>query len=272
MSNKHNFKAEDYPQVFRISSEIWDAMDLDDVEATINDMRKGDLCHPPMPKYAIEVGEKFIDRLMAMVAHRQKWEAEKESYGFGLFIEFSCPNYPHLKEINFKIKRLEGKYVDDWEATAKEMLVQKIITQHKYDTLIQIMTSLTFVVNSVLICLLATRNTTREQKIDKNMVQGKVNGTNKYRKDFPVTTTLRIGKITETLTSEGGGGWKVRPHLRRGHLRSQFYGPNRELHRQIFIAPVFVNADEGWIAERKAYNVSVGHGRVQKQKIGRAHV
>lgn len=56
-------------------------------------------------------------------------------------------------------------------------------------------------------------------------------------------------------TREGEDGRRVRPHLRRGHVRRQHYGPGREFIRQVFIEPVFVNADEGWIAERTAYNV-----------------
>ena len=48
----------------------------------------------------------------------------------------------------------------------------------------------------------------------------------------------------------------VRPHLRRGHLRNQRIGEGRKEVKQIFIQPVFVNADDGWIEnQRKEYRV-----------------
>lgn len=69
------------------------------------------------------------------------------------------------------------------------------------------------------------------------------------------TTTLRIGEVVEREGKSLHTNTHVRPHLRRGHIRNQRYGANLSLSRQVFIEAVFVNADEGWIAERTSYSV-----------------
>jgi len=49
-----------------------------------------------------------------------------------------------------------------------------------------------------------------------------------------------------------------KPHsrkTRRGHIRSQHYGVNNSEVKKIFIHPIFVNADDGWIDAKKTYRV-----------------
>ena len=115
--------------------------------------------------------------------------------------------------------------------------------------------SIASIVCRLLIVTLATKNHVKEERVNKDIARGRFNKSKAYRKDYPITTTISIGKITETYESKGGTGLKKRPHMRRGHIRTQHYGPNNELTQKIFIQPVFVNADEGWIEERRAYNV-----------------
>ena len=74
---------------------------------------------------------------------------------------------------------------------------------------------------------------------------------------YDYITTIKIGKITETMRSDGDGQSSVRPHLRRGHIRNQRVGKGLEEVKPIFISPVFVNADEGWINnQRKEYRIA----------------
>lgn len=70
------------------------------------------------------------------------------------------------------------------------------------------------------------------------------------------TTTIRIGaEAQRTAQAESqSSGRTVRPHLRRGHIRRQHFGPGREMQKSIWIEPTFVN---GLVPdEREAYNVS----------------
>ena len=112
-----------------------------------------------------------------------------------------------------------------------------------------------WVANYLLVALAAKNavKTTKENKLAKLGI-GKKNPKNSYA----YTTTISIGKITETTEGEGGsGGWTVRPHLRRGHIREQRYGPNNQYSKKVFIQPVFVNASGDFINSRAAYNVKV---------------
>ena len=79
----------------------------------------------------------------------------------------------------------------------------------------------------------------------------------KRPRSYEYVTTIKIGKITETMRFDGDGHGSVRPHLRRGHIRNQRVGKGLEEVKPIFIHPVFVNADEGWINnQRKEYRIT----------------
>ena len=58
------------------------------------------------------------------------------------------------------------------------------------------------------------------------------------------------------MRSADGTGGPVRPHLRRGHIRNQPHGPGNSEVRRIFIQPMFINADQGWIDTKKEYRVT----------------
>ena len=108
---------------------------------------------------------------------------------------------------------------------------------------------------NLLIVALATKNVDRKNK-PNTMAKQAIKPT-AIKKDYEYTTTLTIGKVLGAEREGGGdtGGWKVRPHLRRGHIRDQKYGPRLEFTKQIFIQPVFVNAADNLVLHRKAYNV-----------------
>lgn len=111
----------------------------------------------------------------------------------------------------------------------------------------------------VLLVLLATRNVIRETVVNKAAKLGI--GKNRY----PYTTTLKLGTIEQSV-GNGAPGSPRRPHLRRGHIRNQKYGPGFEFTRLKWIEPVFVNAAEGWVENaRTAYNVSTTKPKPQDQ-------
>jgi hypothetical protein len=106
-----------------------------------------------------------------------------------------------------------------------------------------------FEIYEIFLVLLSTRNVVKETKESK---AAKLGIGHKHR----YVTTLKIGAITERHESVVTGR-DVRPHLRRGHIRNQKYGPSLSFVRKVWINPVFVNADKEWVGEREHYNVSL---------------
>lgn len=107
--------------------------------------------------------------------------------------------------------------------------------------------------SSVLIAMLATRNVvkvTKENKLAKFGI-GKKNPA----KRFAYTTTISYPTEMDDHESVAPGAAKC-PHLRRGHIRRQHYGPGREYIKKVWIDPVFVNADPDFVDQRRAYNIS----------------
>lgn len=257
-------KTEQHQQVFRLSMDLLDAVDLEELEETRNAMIEMNIFHAPYPEFAIEVSRDFVWNLCEKI-----WPDFNggDSWRFGLFIVYN-ENEANEAIYHGPVYALRDNKVHNMHDVVSEMVLKGQITEKDSEKNKLWIRSVSGILFTMLIIFLATKNTEKEQFLNKAILKGKTNKTNEHKRNFPITTTLRIGKITETVGTEGGGGWKVRPHLRRGHIRSQAYGPNREMHKQIFIAPIFVHADEGWIAERKAYNVSVIHGGLQKQTGG----
>lgn len=109
-----------------------------------------------------------------------------------------------------------------------------------------------------LIVLLATRNavkTTKENKLAKLGI-----GKRKHKdsqRNYARITTITLPEELEHDEEHPPTGRTVAAHLRRGHIRRQHYGPQRAFVKQVWIEPVFVNADKDFVSQRKAYNLSI---------------
>ena len=237
--------------LFRLSSDILDGYDRESVDRTFDDMLEMEIADPPYREFAIEISEVFLLKLSA--AMNVPFVEHKASKSRNYLFEY--------QEVNGKVQ-LNMKIIDgNMSKSIPELVLEMKLNPYfkpKYasiDMIEKSFKSLSAIICRLLIVTLAAKNHVKEERIDNNLARGRFNKSKAYRKDYPITTTISIGKITETYEGKGGTGSKKRPHMRRGHIRTQHYGPNRELTQKIFIQPVFVNADEGWIAERRAYNV-----------------
>ena len=115
-------------------------------------------------------------------------------------------------------------------------------------------TWLAVLLRELLIVLLATKNIQKDVE-----TCNKPNSRNRREQTlskYSSTTTISIGKISKTMRSADGTGGPVRPHLRRGHIRNQPYGTGNSEVKRIFIQPMFINADQGWIDTKKEYRVT----------------
>lgn len=109
---------------------------------------------------------------------------------------------------------------------------------------------------NLLITLLATRNAVKETTHNKLARLG-IGGRHSVdtTKRFEYVTRISLPKELEGDHETAREGHPKAPHLRRGHIRYQHYGPRGAYRKPIWIDPVFVNADHEFVSTRKAYNL-----------------
>lgn len=244
MTTIHNTR----PELFLLSDEIVASLTCEEVDATIDDMFELGIAKLPYHMFAIQISTAAWQRIVydathqldkySVIKHPDQWmrftyNLETLDTGQAITGKFNCMTSggsDMFSMIN----------ADTYMDAEGKLIVGGTISY----TGCQLLRILTVV--------LATKNVVKTEVVNKLARLGIGLKKNPYHK----TTTLTIGKVTEKADGKGGhDGSHRRPHLRRGHKRDQRYGPNRQYTRQIFIEPIFVNADEGWVAERTAYNV-----------------
>lgn len=239
-------------QLFIFDTDLLDAMEPEEVEASYNDMKELGIHKAPYDEFTIQLpyGPTFFRILMKEKEDQNKvdnklnvplrimyklsdWDGSSAKVDVRLFLlhEQTGKWYDYLEYIQERRKDLEPK--------GQSILTNTAMHASAY--------YLTY-----LVVLLSTKNVVH--KISHNRLARFGRG----KQDYEYVTTLKIGTITETDDRPSHvTGLTVRPHLRRGHIRRQHYGPNNAYEKKIFVNPIFVN---GYVPEddkRKAYNVSI---------------
>lgn len=235
-------------QAFILSKEFFDSVSFEEVNATFHEMREAGIARPPYEEFDVIVP---ISKIVRLVDHKgNELRMAEDEPGTTLRIRFKGFEPPaSAKHFQWLFTR-KGKTVDLLEWVLGEAKTRGFFLGiPELDS----WAGTSAMVWQLIIVLLATRNIVKETKENKLLKLG-IGSKEKNR----YTTTLHIGRITESTESKPSGR-ELRPHLRRGHVRRQHYGPHNELVKMVFIEPVFVNADKGWIAERTAYNLIKEH-------------
>lgn len=240
-------------QLFRLSQQIIGAISEEELFATFLDMEELGIAQPPYPDYSIEVPYNSVVTVAMRDGSRIKLQ---ESADWRIIFNISTRgdgqrecllNIPETKTV---------KHIPDFAQWLIDEERKHGASKAECDSLGNTISNIGKYLEQLLIVLLATKNIVKETK--RNSLAKF--GLGKNRAEY--TTTLKIGKVTEKSSEDKKDGpiSSRRPHLRRGHIRRQHYGPNNELVKQVFIQPVFVNADQEFIGSRTAYNVSMGTG------------
>lgn len=252
-------------QLFVIPPDTWSSLDEDEVFATAAAMKELGIYKLPYPAIdiALPANRTFGWDYDHLVEQGQYAEADlqedikngiyeitesgqyRPTIGSGIVFEFHNMSLDHTDyKIHVRIepgspatKFYKGKSISKG-TTNLEHLIQS--TRDK--------------ISSALIVLLATRNAVKETKRDKLAALG----IGKASRRHEYVTTITLPKVLEEDGNEPKTEGKPKaPHLRRGHIRQQKYGPKFSLSRPIWIEPVFVNADKDWVDTRKRYNISL---------------
>jgi hypothetical protein len=244
-------------QLFLISTSVWEALSFEEVEATYRDMQELGLAEPPYQRFTVGVMASSCIRFMG------DENDPTSAHALDPNSPFNGMAYHHFDLDASPIMRLELEGNKKWpgirsvEERIEECLNSETNTEDRIQWYKRQYDKSTQDLYRAFIVLLATRN------IEKRTIHNRLAkfGVGKHKAKY--TTTLDLGKVVEAAyegerPEPGHTGKHLRPHLRRGHIRRQHYGPNNEMIKQVFIQPVFVNADPTFIANRTAYNVKKG--------------
>ena len=255
---------EEKRQLFILDDQVWDSMTFEDVAATIEDMRELDIANPPCQHFDIMTKARSVDLIQSHIVQDDERLGQKY-YKDDMIFEFTFSDDLKVLSADMLIispntKKPLSFTQDMFKENGPYSHLPEERQREEYNDLKDWISFMGAWVLAYLLVALAAKNSVKTSKQNKlaKLGIGKKNVKNSYA----YTTTISIGKITETEKVGDGskGGWTVRPHLRRGHIREQRFGPNNQYSKKVFIQPVFVNAAEGFVNNRAAYNVRMSKG------------
>lgn len=216
-------------QSFQIDIDVMKALRDDDVEATAKDMRELGLYHLPYPCIDLIVP---TDSIIVRANTGEKFPPLGPNDTIRVTLDEACTEV--LVSFQHKGRAILGAGAKDNNVPYWKNFICR--AQPWRD---------------LIIVVLATKNTEKEVVTPRVSKLAKL-GIGKRRAAGGTSTIIRLAKVLPT--EDGHTGTKKRPHLRRGHKRNQHYksGP-----RPIWIAPMFVNADEAFVEARSAYKVRI---------------
>jgi hypothetical protein len=221
-------------ELFIIPAETIIALDQREIDATVEGLKTLDLFRLPYPTVDIQLPVVFA----------------------------SDPNTPEEKRCKVgsggnAVCRLVGCRLDGTFNHTEFELFQPTFKGHRIFNSYSIdNTKLVQQVTTALVVLLATRNAAKTTTLNKLARLGI--GKNSGQRSYPRVTTISLPDHLEPDPDNPppDKSGTVCPHLRRGHIRRQHYGPKNCMVKQVWIEPVFVNADPDFVSTRERYNLS----------------
>lgn len=246
--------------VFEIDIDVWNAIAADEIDATVDAMRELEIYKLPFDEGEIVFRVRHHDDGNAsgyyQVTEVRGLRDHEEFCEFVLHYPKKAKGNAGLKAYKRFVQNLalQGEVPTKWTEPDCKMVDAGIYLEgkrvvHKYRCFHQDGPSISKKMHrDALIVILASKGT------EKCVRHNKIASLGIGKKGGEYVTTIKLASNLGTHESVGCGR-PVRPHLRRGHIRTQHHGPQNSLTKRIWIDPCFVNADADFVSQRKAYRV-----------------
>jgi hypothetical protein len=242
-------------QLFIIDNDIWRTLSMEEMAATVIALKELDLYRLPYAKVDLEFDiDEYLNMLQRVAPfYSLSFVNNTEPIPDGIvarLIDLTINGPPPTMKLYSYINGYQGD--PPWRFLSADVMPKMQSTMC-----------------DVLISLLAVRNIKKTATIDKLAHLG-IGRAKKHR--YLYSTTLSLPPLESLADDEDhppAAGQQRCPHLRRGHIRKQRFGPKSQRIKRIWIAPVFVHADEQYVnKQRAAYNVSVTKAADSPRKVG----
>ena len=237
MKNMKKPKAE----LFRLDKNVWNGLTFETIIETTTSMKELDLFHPPTNNFDVECPVEAMSVYIEGGLHPSDLKLIDQ-----IICHYDLTGVPHENHFDITFTT-QGRYLRMNHINYPQYFKDDVSSGMYSNFYI-------FIVHA-LIAVLASRNIEKKPRV--NDARAKNHKEREDSKKYNITTTIKVGTITEYIGSSGNvTGRTVRPHLRRGHIKTVRVGKGRKELKKVFIQPCFVNADRDWVAEpRKSYNV-----------------
>jgi hypothetical protein len=250
---------------FFLSDDILRAFDPDEVCATIEAMSELGIDHTPFSSFCITFKEKsaLYCQFVRSTKNKEMWTIDLSSISSTATWELCIRNSDGSTKFGsafLETIRRDGAHAENLTDHLKSYGPEVLIGEHVLSTNELVSNLSAFAANMIraLIVGLATKVVRKNRVEEKPSKLEKLGiGKPRAKKNYAYTTTLSLPVLTTTDESGASTGVViVRPHLRRGHVRLQHFGPKNQFSKKIFVEPVFVNGDENSVSLRDRYNVN----------------
>lgn len=263
----HPKKRTEFPrQCFALDPTLTGSLSIEEVDATFNDMVELGIAKPPYDDFDLliigaslfkattEELQKSVDVWQVIFRYGKRAEDSKAQILPGSVNQFLTDVLVDRHDMPGFFSIVDGEAAKRFRAARQNRLTGEW-TELKDWEFLERTGEYGHSLYKCLLVLLATRNIEKELRTDK---LAKLGIGKKSAHRYTYTTTLRVPAVcSETVATAGiPSGASKRPHLRRGHIRRQHFGPRNSFEKKIWIEPLFVNADEDFISARTAYNIT----------------
>jgi hypothetical protein len=234
------------PHIFEIDVDVWEALSEEEISATVEAMKEFGIYKLPFDtgEIIVRVHKRFKNG-EAVTEARGLRESERFEEFYTIYPKAPRKALGWYKSNPAKVNLEEdskGRVQDLGISIENKRIAHKFRLHHgdaEY--------SRKFFIDG-LVVLLASRG------VVKNSSERKLAKFGIGKRSGEYTTTIKLARDLERHESVKTGH-AVRPHLRRGHVRTQHHGTRNSLTKRIWVDPCMVNADENFVSTRKAYRV-----------------